>query len=82
MGGSLAALQAELDAGRLPIVLVAPREFRNSKSNGHYLVVTKIDERGVHCNDPALKNGPTVIPTDGFLRGWKARGMGAISIGQ
>jgi hypothetical protein len=80
-GGSLEALQTELSAGRLPIVLLSPREFRTSTSTGHYVVVTKIDAQGVHCNDPALKNGPTVIPTAGFLKGWKARGMGAIAIG-
>jgi len=80
-GGSLAALQAELSVGRLPIVLLSPKEFRNSTSTGHYVVVTKIDAQGVHCNDPAVKSGPIVIPADGFLKGWKARGMGAISIG-
>jgi hypothetical protein len=80
-GGSLAALQAELSVGRLPIVLLAPKYFRNSTSNGHYLVVTKIDDQGVHCNDPAVKSGPIVIPKEGFLKGWKARGMGALSIG-
>lgn len=80
-GGSLAALQAELSAGRLPIVLLSPKEFRKSTSTGHYVVVTKIDAQGVHCNDPAVKSGPIVIPTEGFLKGWKARGMGAISIG-
>ncbi|MBC7543368.1 MAG: peptidase C39 family protein [Candidatus Sericytochromatia bacterium] len=81
VGGSLAALQGELSAGRLPIVLVSPREFRNSKSTGHYMVVTKIDSQGVHCNDPAMSRGPITIPAADFMRGWKARGAGAVSVG-
>jgi predicted double-glycine peptidase len=81
VGGSLAALQVELNAGHLPIVLVSPHEFRNSTSTGHYMVVTKIDSQGVHCNDPAQRSGPITIAANDFMRGWKARGAGAVSIG-
>lgn len=79
--GNLATLQAELANGRLPIALISPREFRNSTSRGHYVVVTKIDERGVHCNDPAIRKGPIVISHADFMKGWSARGAKAIAIG-
>lgn len=82
VGGSLSVLQQELVKGRLPICLIKPAAMGlGSRSQGHYVVVTKIDAQGVHCNDPAKKSGPVVFPLDAFVKGWKAKGSLALSVG-
>lgn len=82
VSGSLAVLQQELALGRLPIVLIKPVAMGlGSKSTGHYVVVTKIDEKGIHANDPAKKTGPVVYSQAAFMKGWKAKGSMALSVG-
>lgn len=38
--------------------------------NGHYVVVTEVDDQNVHYRDPANRDSDTTMPLQGFLDHW------------
>lgn len=81
VGADLAALQAELAAGRLPIACVAPRYFDPAASGGHFTVVTAIRGGMVYLNDPGNPAGPMAIPVQQFQACWQEKFGHLVSVG-
>lgn len=81
--GKLDVIKAELAKGRLVIAHVIPSYLNpDTRSRGHYAVVTKVEGGKVHLNDPARSAGPVVVSEAAFLEGQRRRGTyGMVSIG-
>jgi predicted double-glycine peptidase len=72
--GSVAALQAELRAGRPPMLLIEDRPQRY-----HYVVAVTVDERGVLVHDPTW--GPARrFSFDELKKAWKPTGFWTLRV--
>lgn len=82
--GQIDTLKKELAQGRLVIAHVIPTYLNpNTRSTGHYALVTKVADGKVYLNDPISTSGPVVVSEAAFVKGQKARGAyGLISIGE
>lgn len=63
-----AAVQSQLAQGRMVLALVKPGFYTPSGSQGHYVVVTKIEGGKAYLNDPMKKGGPIVFDAADFGR--------------
>lgn len=70
----LAAINAELQAGRLVIAHVVPRYLWPSTDTGHWTVVTAIKHGRVYLNDPANPAGPMSVDAAAFMAAIARRG--------
>lgn len=75
---TLEDMKRELAKGRMVIAHVVPTYLRPNATNGHYTVVTAIENGKVYLNDPSGRNGPIVISEAAFWSAVKKRGTFAM----
>lgn len=68
---AFADLKKAIEAG--PVMASVHYTFEPTNPIPHLVVVTDIDEEGVHYNDPADKSGDGVIAIEKFQNSWKKR---------
>lgn len=71
MTAAFADLKAAIEEG--PVMASVHYTFEPTNPIPHLVVVTDIDEEGVHYNDPAEKSGDGVITAEKFQKSWKKR---------
>jgi uncharacterized protein YvpB len=71
MADAFANLKQAVEEG--PVMVSVHYTFEPTNPIPHLVVVTDIDEQGVHYNDPAEKSGDGVITTEKFQNSWKKR---------
>lgn len=71
MTAAFADLKAAIEKG--PVMASVHYTFEPTNPIPHLVVVTDIDDEGVHYNDPAEKSGGGVITPEKFQNSWKKR---------
>lgn len=73
---SIDDIKAATDAGKLALVAVSPKDgYRpESKSTGHYVLVTDVRDGVVHFNDPGTRQkGERTAPVEAFMKSVDAK---------
>lgn len=79
---SIDAIKRELAKNHLVIAQVIPTYLNPVAVNGHYTVVTAIENGKVYLNDPAEVKGPIAVSEQAFMEALRKRGtFDSVSIG-
>lgn len=72
-------LKEQADSGHLIACSMAPIKMDPTyKSEGHFMLVTRVDQDGVHVADPGRNHPDKVYPLSSFAKGWK---LNAVAMG-